>query len=40
MMIETVEAVDRVADILAGPGVDAAFVGPADLALAARPPCS
>jgi 4-hydroxy-2-oxoheptanedioate aldolase len=35
VMIETVEAVDRVDDILAVPGIDAVFVGPNDLAVSA-----
>lgn len=35
VMIETIGAVDRIDEILATPGVDAAFVGPADLALSA-----
>jgi 4-hydroxy-2-oxoheptanedioate aldolase len=33
-MIETVEALENVDEILTTPGVDAAYVGPADLALA------
>ncbi len=36
VMIETLEAVEHVDEILAVPGVDVAFVGPADLALSAR----
>lgn len=35
IQIESVEAVGRVDDILAVPGVDAAYVGPADLAVSA-----
>lgn len=33
-MIETVEALENIEEILATPGVDAAYVGPADLSLA------
>jgi 4-hydroxy-2-oxoheptanedioate aldolase len=40
VMIETVEAVEQIDEILAVPGVDAAFVGPADLALTAGLPPS
>lgn len=32
-MIETVEAVDRIDEILAVPGIDAVYVGPSDLSL-------
>jgi 4-hydroxy-2-oxoheptanedioate aldolase len=32
-MIETKEAIERIDDILAVPGIDAAYVGPADLSL-------
>jgi 4-hydroxy-2-oxoheptanedioate aldolase len=32
-MIETVEAIGRIDDILATPGVDAIYVGPADLSV-------
>ena len=35
VMIETVEAVKRVDDILTVPGIDAAFIGPNDLAVSA-----
>jgi 4-hydroxy-2-oxoheptanedioate aldolase len=35
VMIETVQAVERVDDILAVPGIDAGFVGPNDLAVSA-----
>jgi 4-hydroxy-2-oxoheptanedioate aldolase len=35
VMIETVEAVDKIDDILSVPGVDAVFVGPNDLAISA-----
>jgi 4-hydroxy-2-oxoheptanedioate aldolase len=35
VMIETVQAVERVDDILAVPGIDAVFVGPNDLAVSA-----
>src|SRR3546814_7423194 len=32
-MIETVEAVERIDEILAVPGIDAVYVGPSDLSL-------
>ena len=32
-MIETLEAIDAIDDILSVPGVDAAYVGPSDLAI-------
>ncbi|MDQ6876442.1 MAG: aldolase/citrate lyase family protein [Candidatus Dormibacteraeota bacterium] len=35
VMIETVQAVERVDEILAVPGIDAVFVGPSDLAISA-----
>jgi 4-hydroxy-2-oxoheptanedioate aldolase len=35
VMVETVQAVSRVDEILAVPGVDAVFVGPSDLAVSA-----
>lgn len=35
IQVETAEAVDRVDDILSVPGVDAVYVGPADLAVSA-----
>jgi 4-hydroxy-2-oxoheptanedioate aldolase len=35
VMMETVEGTDAIDEILAVPGIDAAFVGPADLALSA-----
>jgi 4-hydroxy-2-oxoheptanedioate aldolase len=35
VMIETVQAVERIDDILAVPGIDAVFVGPNDLAVSA-----
>lgn len=35
VMIETVQAVERINDILAVPGIDAVFVGPNDLAVSA-----
>jgi 4-hydroxy-2-oxoheptanedioate aldolase len=38
-MIETVQAVDRIDEILAVPGISAAYVGPADLSMTmGRPP--
>jgi 4-hydroxy-2-oxoheptanedioate aldolase len=33
VMVETVEAVERIEEILAVPGIDAVFVGPSDLAV-------
>lgn len=33
VMVETVEAVDRLEDILAVPGIDGVFVGPSDLSI-------
>lgn len=32
-MIETIQAVERIDEILSVPGIDAAYVGPADLAM-------